>query len=63
MFPLTKREFVWLQAWSSVANAINCTDSSLATKWADDCLKAFDERFDGRPTCKPIENPTEIGKD
>jgi hypothetical protein len=36
---------VWLRAWSQVASAINCHEPSDATRWADNCLADFRERF------------------
>jgi len=41
-----KRKEIWIGAWIGVANAVNCRYSSSATKWADEALKAFDERFE-----------------
>lgn len=40
-----QRESVWVQAWIAVANANDCKSPDIATKYADACLKAFDERF------------------
>ncbi len=42
---LTKEEHVWLQAWINVARADNCTSSSTATTWANNCLKDFQAKF------------------
>lgn len=44
---MTTREQVWLEAWKSLAHG---TDASILTiedcaRFADACLKAFDERF------------------
>jgi len=36
---------VWADAWCSTANAITCSKPEAATKWADQALKDFDERF------------------
>lgn len=36
---------VWLQAWCAVARAENCYDSESATRWADEAVKAYKERF------------------
>lgn len=38
-------EHVWLQMWSSVANAWNCKSSEAAARWADEGLKQYRERF------------------
>lgn len=40
------REEVWLRAWVALAGAFNVREHSVATRWADACLKAFDERFE-----------------
>ena len=42
---MNKREKVWHTAFNHVAAAVTCTSSETAIRWADDCLKAFDERF------------------
>jgi hypothetical protein len=39
------REAVWLEAWLAVAASTSCVESETATKWADECLSAFDVRF------------------
>lgn len=39
------RKQVWLTAWCAVATADNCSDIDAPQRWADQCLKAFDERF------------------
>lgn len=39
------RKKCWIEAWANVAGAHNCTDDKTATKWADEALKQFDERF------------------
>ena len=38
-------EQVWLQMWSSVANAWNCRESEAAARWADQGLRQFRARF------------------
>jgi hypothetical protein len=43
--PKITREEVWVKAWASCANAVTCSETKTATKWADVCLAAFDERF------------------
>lgn len=40
-----KRKEIWINAWCSVANALNCRKPEDATRWADKALKDFDERF------------------
>lgn len=44
-FLLSKREEVWLRAWTNTANASDCRDAKIATDWAVTCLKEFDLRF------------------
>lgn len=39
------RKQLWADAWTSCATASNCTKHSVCTTWADEALKAFDERF------------------
>jgi hypothetical protein len=39
-----RREF-WAKAWCAVASAVNSMDPETCTRWADRCLKDFDERF------------------
>ena len=39
---------VWLKAWCSVANAVNCESVEVATRWADNCLKDYKTRFDNK---------------
>lgn len=41
----TLRKKLWIEAWSSTANAVTCTTHDTATKWADSALEAFDQRF------------------
>lgn len=36
---------VWLAAWLTVARAENSYSSDAATRWADACLKAYNDRF------------------
>ena len=40
-----QRRECWLQAWASVAGSPFCKETKAATRWADEALKAFDERF------------------
>lgn len=44
--PFSKHEEIWLQAWTSTANAANCNRSETATNYADICLERFKERFE-----------------
>jgi hypothetical protein len=46
-----RREEVWARAWAAVASGWN-TKAPDATRYADICLKEFDERF---PAPKPLE--------
>jgi hypothetical protein len=39
------RKLMWINAWSSVGGAIGVQDNKVATDWADEALKKFDERF------------------
>jgi hypothetical protein len=39
-----ERRDVWLKAWTAVANTMNGKQDD-CTRFADACLKAFDERF------------------
>ena len=39
------RKQIWIKAWCSVANAVNCLNSTSASQWADDALASFDARF------------------
>jgi len=39
------REAVWLTAWCAVATSSNCHYPDSPGRWADRCLKDFDERF------------------
>lgn len=43
---LAKEEYVWLQAWLSVARSDNCVSKSSPTSWADQCLVDFKSRFE-----------------
>jgi len=45
------REEVWLRAWAAVASSFNAKSAD-CTRYADTCLKEFDERF---PPRKPPE--------
>lgn len=40
-----KQGEVWLQAWLAVATATNCLKPEAATKWADQCLLDWVDRF------------------
>ncbi len=40
-----KRREVWVAAWTATAQASNCSSSNVATRWADECLKQYDDRF------------------
>ena len=51
---LNNREAVWLHAWTAVARADNSYESNVATRWADECLKAFDLRFPKVPVTHDI---------
>ena len=42
---LNKRKDLWIKAWCATANANDCKHTHTATKYADEALKAFDERF------------------
>lgn len=46
-----QRKYLWVNAWISTANSPDCKKSNIATKWADEALKAFDERFPMSPYC------------
>lgn len=39
------REEVWHRAWIALAAGFNVREHQVATRWADACLAAFDERF------------------
>lgn len=41
---LNKRERIWFEAWKAVAGLIN-SEYKVTVRWADDCLRDFDERF------------------
>lgn len=41
------REEIWLRAWCAVAGAFNSKPADCG-RYADACLKAFDERFPAR---------------
>ncbi len=43
--PLTKREEVWLRAWCCVASDHRVTETGVAKAWANNCLRAFEEKF------------------
>jgi len=40
---------VWIEAWVRTAQSDNCVNLSTPTKYADECLAKFKERF-GRET-------------
>lgn len=40
-----QRRQLWANAWVYTASAANCNTYRAATEWADEALKAFDERF------------------
>jgi hypothetical protein len=40
-----KRKDLWIKAWCATANANDCKHTSTATRYADEALKAFDDRF------------------
>lgn len=40
-----ERKKVWLNAWYSMATNNDIESIEVCTKAADECLKAFDERF------------------
>lgn len=44
-----KRKDLWIKAWCATANANDCKHTHTATRYADEALKAFDERFQ-KPT-------------
>lgn len=39
------REKVWIDSWIAIASSSSCMRCEVATKWADNCLKEFDLRF------------------
>jgi hypothetical protein len=46
--PKITREEVWMKAWVCIGASITCHETTTATKWADKCLDAFDERFSNK---------------
>lgn len=40
-----QRQQLWCEVWVAVAQASNSTRKDVCTDWADEALKAFDERF------------------
>jgi hypothetical protein len=46
--PKITREEVWMNAWVCIGASITCHETTTATKWADKCLDAFDERFSNK---------------
>lgn len=40
-----QRKQLWIKAWCATANTNDCKYTSTATRYADEALKAFDERF------------------
>jgi hypothetical protein len=49
---------LWANAWVHTASASDCKSFNTATKWADEALKAFDERFP-MPKEPVVETPKE----
>ena len=45
LFKEKQRRECWINAWCAVASAFNCKLPKDATRWADEALKEFDERF------------------
>lgn len=43
-----ERKAIWFAAWKTVAGAFNCKTSEVAAKWADDCLRDYDAKFNSR---------------
>ena len=39
------RQKLWSEVWARTAGSSNCINLSTPTKWADEALKEFDERF------------------
>lgn len=54
-----KDEEVWLRAWLSVAPSFNAKVND-CTRYADECLKAYRERF---PTRQPEGGGAEAARD
>jgi hypothetical protein len=42
----SNREKVWVSAWNATASSSNCLTSDSCDKFADKCLKSYDERFE-----------------
>lgn len=42
------RKKVWIDVCAAVSGAFNCKESKVAIRWADESLKAFDERFNNQ---------------
>lgn len=40
-----QRKNLWANAWVHTASASDCKNCNTATQWADEALKAFDDRF------------------
>ncbi len=40
-----QRMKLWCEVWSATASAIDCKHPSSATKFADEAMKAFEQRF------------------
>jgi hypothetical protein len=53
-----QRKNLWANAWVHTASASDCKSYNTATKWADEALKAFDERFP-MPKEPVVEKPKE----
>lgn len=39
------RKKLWCDAWIATAGSSNCVDSAVATTYADNALRQFDDRF------------------
>ena len=40
-----ERKRVWLQAWTATASSSNCIDEKSCDRFANACLRSYDERF------------------
>lgn len=40
-----QRKQLWIDVWVNVAGSANCSTKTIPTKWADDALEQFDQRF------------------
>ena len=45
---LTAKEEVWLRAWVAVASDGLCVDLDIATKWANEAVDQFEQKFPER---------------